>query len=42
MPNDPLGLKVTESLAQDEYFGRIITLLGQKNLLEKEQNIVTN
>ena len=32
MPNDPLGLEVKESLAQDEYFGRIITLLGQENL----------
>ena len=26
----------------DEYFGRIVTLLGQKNLLEKEQKVVTN
>ena len=27
MPNDSLGLEVKESLAQDEYFGRFITLL---------------
>ena len=28
MPNYPLGSKVKEGLNQDEYFGRIITLLG--------------
>ena len=42
MLDDPLGLEVKESLAQDEYFGRIVTLLSQENLLEKEQNVVTN
>ena len=42
MPNDPLGLEVKESLVQDEYFGKIITLLGQDKLSEKEKNIVDN
>ena len=42
MLNDPLGLEVRESLTQDEYFGRIITLLGQENLSKKEQSIVNN
>ena len=36
MPDDPIGFKVKESLAQDEYFGRIINLLGKSNLTYKE------
>ena len=42
MPNDPLSSEVRESLIQDEYFGRIVTLLGQMDLFEKEKNIVDN
>ena len=36
IPNDPMGLEVKESLDQDEYFGRIINLLCQENLADKE------
>ena len=36
MPDDPIGLEVKESLSQDEYFGRIINLLCQENLSDKE------
>ena len=42
MPDDPIGLKVKESLSQDEYFGRIINLLCQENLSDKEQSIVNH
>ena len=36
MPYDPLGSKVKKGLTQDEYFGKIINLLGQENLTDKE------
>ena len=42
MLDDPIGFEVKESLAQDEYFGRIVNLLGQENLLDKEQSIVNH
>ena len=42
MPDDPIGFEVKESLAQDEYFGRIINLLRQDNLSDKEQSIVNH
>ena len=42
MPDDPLGSEVKEGLAQDEYSGRMVTLLGKENLFEREKNIVTN
>ena len=39
---DPIGLEVKESLSQDEYFGRIISLLCQENLSDKEKSIVNH
>ena len=42
MHDGPIGYEVKESLAQDEYFGKMVTLLGQENISKKEQNTVTN
>ena len=42
MPDNPIGLEVKERLAQDEYFGKIINLLCQENLSDKEQSIVNH
>ena len=42
MCDDPIGFEVKEFLSQDEYFGRIVNLLCQENLTDKEQSIVNH